>query len=197
MKSIGMSEVGMLQKWNLTVDLLGVGLPMTFVAHAVGMRGDSKKLLALRDEVSTERRIGCCPTSLTRQLGSHRRRLESSLFLGIYTICGGEETFRNVNGHAFVLGLRWYWKIRREHCLDGVKMVDARIAWLLAQGLASSQIVKYQCPRCNAPHFHFVESTRMPSCPVCDIEDDWRMRRSVPATGWVEGGIIENEKVVA
>ena len=184
-----MTELGMLSRWQMAAELLQVGLPVTFVAYAVGARSDSKKLLALRDEIATERQGGCCPTSLERQMWGHRRRLEASLFLRIYRICGGVETFGSVQPPAFVKALRWYLYIRHKHCLDGVKMIDARVGWLLAQGLSSSRITEVHCSACGAIHYHFVESIRAVKCPVCAIEEDWRMRRVVPPVGWLSTGM--------
>ena len=171
-----MISVGALRTWGVAVDLLQVGLPVNFVMSVVGTTSP-KKLRALRNEVWTDKLGGCCPMSLDRQMGSHRRRLEASLFLGIYTICGGEETFRNVDPHAFVAALRWYWRLRRKHCLEGVEVIDARAGWLLVRGLRAGEIVERDCPVCGTVYSHFVRGTKLGTCPVCAIEQDWRMQR--------------------
>ena len=178
-----MSELRMVQTWRVAVELLEVGLPVTFVAHALGTRSDSKKLLSLRDDVSPRQRGGCCPTSLERQMESHRRRLESSLFLRLYSKCGGSMG-QEVDASVFVSALRWYWFLRGKHCLDGVKIIDARAGWLLLQGTRTQEIVEHECAVCGTVYYHLTRSTKPDACPVCAIEQDPRLRRVARAVNF-------------
>ena len=169
-----MSRLGIIHSWNVAVDLLEVGLPLHFVAGAVGVISE-KKLKPVRDEVWGPPVGGSCPTSLDRQMRGHRRRLEASLFLRIYVKFGGSRSVE-VDPDIFVAAIQKYWELRNMHCLDGVDIIDARAAWLFARGLWSNEMIERECPSCKTTYYHFARSTKSDTCPVCGVEQDWRMQ---------------------